>query len=93
VWKFSYHGFMNVYAVLSNSGTLMSKLLKYYLQHSWNSNWLWAGQLRAQSSTPDRVKNFFFSTSSRPALGSTRPPIKCVPEVLSPGGKAAGASI
>jgi hypothetical protein len=29
-------------------------------------------------SSVGRVKNFLFSTSSRPALGSTQPPIQCV---------------
>jgi hypothetical protein len=29
-----------------------------------------------QCSNPGRVKNFLFSTSSRPALGPTQPPIK-----------------
>jgi hypothetical protein len=36
-------------------------------------------------SSPDGIKNFHFSISSRPALGSTQPRIKWVH-----GGKAAG---
>jgi hypothetical protein len=40
-----------------------------------------------RSSSPDRVNNFLFSTSSRPALGSNQPPIQWVPGVLSPGVK------
>jgi hypothetical protein len=31
-----------------------------------------------RSSNPDRVKDFFFFLSFRPALGSTQPPIQCV---------------
>jgi hypothetical protein len=42
---------------------------------------------RGASSSPGRVKSFHFFISSRPALGSTQPPIKSVP----PAGKAAGA--
>jgi hypothetical protein len=36
-----------------------------------------------RSSSPGRVKNFLFSTSSRPTLGSTQPPIQWVPGALS----------
>jgi hypothetical protein len=39
--------------------------------------------LRGRSSSPGRVKNFLFSTVSRPALGSTQPPIQLVPGALS----------
>jgi hypothetical protein len=48
-----------------------------------SSDWLRAGR-----SSPGRVKNFLFS---RPALGSTQPPIQWVPGGSFPGGKAAGA--
>jgi hypothetical protein len=48
------------------------------------SNWLSAGRARRSSSSPGRVKNFLFSTSSRPALGSTQPPIQWAPGTLSP---------
>jgi hypothetical protein len=54
------------------------------------SDWLWAGWLRGWSSSPSRVKKFLFSTSSRPALGSTQPPIRWVPRALSPGVKRPG---
>jgi hypothetical protein len=36
-------------------------------------DWLRAGRQRGRSSSPGRVKNFFFSTSSRPPLGPTQP--------------------
>jgi hypothetical protein len=41
-------------------------------------DWLRAGRLRGLVSSPGRVKNVLFSTSSRPTLGTTQPPIKCV---------------
>jgi hypothetical protein len=55
------------------------------------SDWLRAGRPRGWSSSPGRVKNVIFSTSSRPALGFTQPPIQWVPVALSWRGKAARA--
>jgi hypothetical protein len=52
---------------------------------SRDSDWL-----RVGIPSPDEVKNFLFSTSSRPALGSTQPPTQCVPGALSPGVKRLG---
>jgi hypothetical protein len=40
------------------------------------------------SSSLGKVKNFLFSTSSRPALGSTQPPVQCVPGVKRLGREA-----
>jgi hypothetical protein len=56
---------------------------------SWYSNWLRAGRLRGQSSSPSRVSNFLF-TSSKLALGSIQPPIQWVPGTPSPGVKRSG---
>jgi hypothetical protein len=39
---------------------------------------------------PVRSRIFFFSKSSRPALGSTQPPIQCVPRAVSSGVKRPG---
>jgi hypothetical protein len=49
---------------------------------SRNSDWLRAGRPRSRSLSPGRV-NFLFSTSSRPALGSTQPPSQWVPGAIS----------
>jgi hypothetical protein len=57
---------------------------------SQDSDWLRAGRPRGRSLSPGRVKNFLFSTSSRPALGSTQPPIQSVPGALSLGVKLLG---
>jgi hypothetical protein len=46
---------------------------------------LYLSVARGGSSNPGRVKNFHFSISSRPALGSTQPPIKWVPGGSFPG--------
>jgi hypothetical protein len=50
-------------------------------------DWLRAGRQRGRSSSPGRVKNFLFSTSFRPVLGPTQPPIQWVPRALSLGAK------
>jgi hypothetical protein len=54
------------------------------------SDWLRAGRQRGRNSSPGSDKNFLFSTSYRPALGSTQPPIQWVPGALSPGVKWPG---
>jgi hypothetical protein len=51
-------------------------------------DWLWAVWPRAWTSSPRRVKNFYFSISSRLAMGPTQPPIQWVPEVMQPGREA-----
>jgi hypothetical protein len=53
-------------------------------EHSWYSDWLRAGRPRGRSSSPGGGKNFHFSMSSRPALGSTQPSIQWVPGVKRP---------
>jgi hypothetical protein len=74
----------------------MSKTFIPALQHSCTyfdtyysryRDWLRAGRPRGRSSSPGRVNNFYFSMSSRLSLGSTQPPMQCVPWALSPGVK------
>jgi hypothetical protein len=48
------------------------------------SDWLRAGRPKGRSSIPDRGKIFLLSTSSRPVLGFTQPPIQWVLGALSP---------
>jgi hypothetical protein len=50
-----------------------------------------AGRPRVRNSSPGRVKNFLFSSSSRLTLESTQTPIQCVLGALSPGVEAARA--
>jgi hypothetical protein len=54
-----------------------------------NSVWLRAGWPRGQSWSLGRFKNFLFM-ESRPAVGSTQPPIQWVPGALSPWVKRPG---
>jgi hypothetical protein len=60
----------------------------YFWSHGRYSDWLQAGRPRGRRSKPRRVKNFLFSTSSRPAVGSTQPPIQWVPGVKRSGREA-----
>jgi hypothetical protein len=60
------------------------------LQRNRYSGWLLAGRRRGRSSNPDRVKNFSFSTSSRPAVGPTLSPIQWAPGDFSTGVKQPG---
>jgi hypothetical protein len=55
------------------------------------SDWLQAVGPRCRSSSPGRVQNFLFSTSSRPGLGSTQPPMQWEPGALSQGVKRRGS--
>jgi hypothetical protein len=48
------------------------------------------GRPSGRSSSPGGGKNFLFSTSSRPVLGLTQPPIQWVLGALSPGVKRPG---
>jgi hypothetical protein len=46
--------------------------------HSRYSDCLRAGWPRSRSSSPGRAEHFLFSTSSRPVLGPTQPPIQWI---------------
>jgi hypothetical protein len=59
-------------------------------QRSRYRDWLQAGQPMGGISSPGRVKNFLFSTSSRLALGPTQPTIQWAPGALSLGVKQSG---
>jgi hypothetical protein len=59
-------------------------------ERSLYSDWLRAGQKRGRSLSPGRIKNFHFSTSSRPAVGSNQSPVQWLLGVLSPGVKWPG---
>jgi hypothetical protein len=48
---------------------------------------------RDRSSSPGRAKNFLFTTSSRPVLNPTQPPIQWIPGALSPGVKRRGVKL
>jgi hypothetical protein len=60
-------------------------------QRSRYSDWLRAGRQRSRSSSPGRVKNCHFSTSSTPALGPTQLPIQRAPGAVSSGVERSGS--
>jgi hypothetical protein len=65
------------------------KLLYRYITHCQDPH----TRPKNRSSSPDRGKIFLLSTSSRPDMGSTQPPIQWVqcaisPEVKRPGSEA-----
>jgi hypothetical protein len=62
-------------------------------KHSRYSDWLRARRPRGRISSPSGVKNFLYSTSSRPALGSTQPPIRWVSGTYFPGLGARGSVV
>jgi hypothetical protein len=68
--------------IYNNEVSYMSSVFWGLFIGSWwrsqYSNWLWAGRPRGRSSSPCRAKDFLFSTSARPALGPTQPPIQWV---------------
>jgi hypothetical protein len=72
-----------------HSATSDAFILCYFMTRSRYSDWLRAGRLRGRSSSPGRVKNFLFSTSSRPALGPTH----WVPGALFPGVRWPGVKL
>jgi hypothetical protein len=61
-----------------------------YILRSRYSDWLRAGRQRGRSLSLGRVKNFLFSTSSRPFLGPIQLAIQWVPGALPPGVKRSG---
>jgi hypothetical protein len=78
--------------VNSKASFLCAYLIKYLTMKTWDravgiATDYGLDDRGGRSSSPGRVKNFLFSTSSTPALGSTQPPTH--DSVL--GVKAAGA--
>jgi hypothetical protein len=84
-------GKMSIFIMLEEMLYVVNTTNLFYLRkRSQFSDWLRAGRPRGWSLSPGRVKNFLFSTSSRPVLGPTQPPIPRVPGALSPGVKRPG---
>jgi hypothetical protein len=67
-----------------------STVYSHHRQRIRYSDRLRAGRPKGRSSSHGRVKNFLFSSSSRPALGSTQPPIHWVSGLFPRGVKRSG---
>jgi hypothetical protein len=80
----------NVYRRSVMTGSYPRTAVLQSLQWSLFFFRLRAGQPRGRSSSPCRVKNLLYSTSSTPVLGSNQPHIQRVPEVPCPGVKRPG---
>jgi hypothetical protein len=72
------------YSALLYCPNASPQALQLIYKHSRCSDWLRTERPRGRNSSPGRVKNFLFSTSSRPALGPTQPPIQWVLGDISP---------
>jgi hypothetical protein len=57
------------------------------------SDWLRAGRPSVRNSSPSKVKNFLFSTSSTQALVPIQSAIECIQGALSPGVKRQGREV
>jgi hypothetical protein len=75
-------------SVYCKPSPIYTKIVEYWrLQSKHILTCIYLGWTTERSS-PGRVKNFHFSMSSRPALGSTQPPVQWVPGVKRPGREA-----
>jgi hypothetical protein len=79
--------------VRMSSSVLLSQTKAHdtYTNRSRDSDWLRTGRQRGRSSSPSMVKNFLFSTLSRPTLGVHPTSYPMGTGGSFPGGKAAGA--
>jgi hypothetical protein len=82
----------NAFAVLPSLGVFnqVIKINRIFCNYSAFGIAIGLGRSRGLSSSPDKVKNFLLSTSSRLTLESSQPPIQWVPGALSSGVKRGG---
>jgi hypothetical protein len=78
-----------IFLYFLQSRNKISKNYVFVLLHL-TADWLRDGRPRGRSSSPGGSKNFHFSMSSSPSLGSTESPIQWVQGALSPDVKQPG---